>query len=27
MVLSGAYALLVAVLYFQAIHGSPLLRM
>jgi hypothetical protein len=27
LVLSGAYALLVAVLYFQAIHGSPLLRL
>jgi hypothetical protein len=27
LALSGAYALLVAVLYFQAIHGSPLIRM
>jgi hypothetical protein len=27
LALSGAYALLIAVLYFQAIHGSPLLRM
>jgi hypothetical protein len=27
LVLSGAYALLVAALYFQAIHGAPLLRM
>jgi hypothetical protein len=25
--LSGAYALLIGVLYFQAVHGSPLLRM
>jgi hypothetical protein len=27
LALSGSYALLIAVLYFQAIHGSPLLRM
>ena len=27
LALSGAYALLIAVLYFQAIHGLPLLRM
>jgi hypothetical protein len=27
LALSGAYAVLIAVLYFQAIHGSPLLRM
>jgi len=27
LALSGAYALLIAGLYFQAIHGSPLLRM
>ena len=26
LALSGSYALLIAVLYFQAIHGSPLLR-
>ena len=25
--LSGAYALLIALLYFEAIHGLPLLRM
>jgi hypothetical protein len=27
LALSGSYAVLIAVLYFQAIHGSPLLRM
>jgi hypothetical protein len=27
LALSGSYALLIAILYFQAIHGSPLLRM
>jgi hypothetical protein len=27
LALSGAYALLIAMLYFQPIHGSPLLRM